>query len=311
MTTQLEAHEPATATATARAPADARGQLLAGVPVEERRIRLAGVDTAVLEGGDGPPMVLLHGPGEFAPRWFGILPGLVSTHRVIAPDLPGHGASALGGADLDAALVLRWLDELIEETCASPPIVVGHLLGGSIAARFARGREETIAGLVLVDTFGLKKLRPSPTFALALIRFIARPSASSYERFMGQCLFDRDGSRARMGERWDALRDYALDRARTDEVRSSMRVLMRELGVGAIPSEELGALTVPTSMIWGRHDRANRLAVAEAASARYGWPLTVIDDAADDPPLEQPDAFVEALLSTVAAFSQTRSGRMS
>lgn len=40
-----------------------RTRLLAGVPVSERRIDVAGIDTAVLEGGDGPPVVLLHGPG--------------------------------------------------------------------------------------------------------------------------------------------------------------------------------------------------------------------------------------------------------
>ena len=56
-------------------------------------VTLAGVSTAVLEGGDGPPMLLLHGPGEFAAGWLPVFPDLVPTHRVIAPDLPGHGAS--------------------------------------------------------------------------------------------------------------------------------------------------------------------------------------------------------------------------
>ena len=45
-----------------------RKRLLAGIPVTERRFRLAGVSTAVLEGGDGPPIVLLHGPGEYAAK---------------------------------------------------------------------------------------------------------------------------------------------------------------------------------------------------------------------------------------------------
>jgi hypothetical protein len=35
----------------------------------ERRLELAGVSSAVLEGGDGPPVLLLHGPGEFAALW--------------------------------------------------------------------------------------------------------------------------------------------------------------------------------------------------------------------------------------------------
>jgi pimeloyl-ACP methyl ester carboxylesterase len=40
--------------------------------------------------------------------------------------------------------------------------------------------------------------------------------------------------------------------------------------------------------------------VAEAASARYGWPLHVIEDAADDPPIEQPEAFLRALRAALA-----------
>ena len=57
---------------------------------------------------------------------------------------------------------------------------------------------------------------------------------------------------------------------------------------------------MPTSLIWGRQDLQVRLAVAEAASARHGWPLQVIDQAGDDPPLEQPAAFLAALRAALA-----------
>ena len=50
---------------------DPRERLLAGVPMTERRLRLAGISTAVLEGGDGPPFVLLHGPGHTRPNGCG------------------------------------------------------------------------------------------------------------------------------------------------------------------------------------------------------------------------------------------------
>ena len=53
---------------------DAREQLLAELPVKERRLELAGVSSAVLEGGDGPPVLLLHGPGEFAALWARVIP---------------------------------------------------------------------------------------------------------------------------------------------------------------------------------------------------------------------------------------------
>jgi hypothetical protein len=51
------------------AGADARERLLAALPVTERRLQLAGVSTAVLEGGAGPPVVLLHGPSGYAAHW--------------------------------------------------------------------------------------------------------------------------------------------------------------------------------------------------------------------------------------------------
>src|SRR5688500_12533789 len=94
----------------------ARARLLAGIPVTERRLQLAGVATAVLEGGDGPPVVLLHGPGANAAHWMRVLPDLVRSHRVIAPDLPGQGASEVTEGTLDAHRVLAWLGELIDHT---------------------------------------------------------------------------------------------------------------------------------------------------------------------------------------------------
>jgi pimeloyl-ACP methyl ester carboxylesterase len=80
---------------------DTREQLLAELPVKERRLKLAGVSSAVLEGGDGPPVVLLHGPGEFAALWARVIPDLIATHQVVAPDLPGHGATGLPDDALD------------------------------------------------------------------------------------------------------------------------------------------------------------------------------------------------------------------
>ena len=272
---------------------DARRAVLARLPVAERRLSLAGVSTAVLEGGDGQPVVLLHGPGEFAATWMRVIPDLVSSHRVIAPDLPGHGASETGEGGLDRALT--WLGELIDRTCATPPTVVGHLLGGAMAARFAVGNGDRIGRLVLVDSFGLARLRPAPRFALAMMRFLARPSARTQDGLFRQCFVDLDGLREQMDGRMELLEAYALERALSPELKAALRRLMRHFGLPAIPKHDLAGITVPTSLIWGRHDRQVRVGVAERASARYGWPLHVIEDAADDPAVEQPEAFLEVL----------------
>ena len=106
--------------------AAARERLLAGLPVAERRLQLAGVSTAVLEGGAGPPVVLLHGPSGYAAHWMRVIPDLVTTHRVIAPDLPGHGASEVVDGPLQADHVLAWLGELIERTCDRRPLWSGN-----------------------------------------------------------------------------------------------------------------------------------------------------------------------------------------
>jgi pimeloyl-ACP methyl ester carboxylesterase len=70
--------------------------------------------------------------------------------------------------------------------------------------------------------------------------------------------------------------------------------LTESLSCSRDASQELTRITVPTSLIWGRHDRVMRLRIAQAASARYGWPLHVIEDAGHFL-IEQPEAFRAAL----------------
>jgi pimeloyl-ACP methyl ester carboxylesterase len=272
---------------------DPRARLLSGLPVTERRLRLAGVSTSVLEGGGGPPMVLLA--GEFAAVWMRVIPDLVTTYRVIAPDLPGLGASEVPDGSPDAASALAWLDELIDFTCAIPPVLVGKGAAGALAARFSIDHSDRVDRLVLVDTYGLDRFRPPPGMALSFIGVLLRPSERGLQRsFRNYCFVDLDGVRAEMGERYEWMAAYALDRFRTPSVKAAMRSLFRELA-STIPPRDLDRIAVPTTLIWGRHDVGMRLNVAEAASLRYGWPLHVIENARDDPAVEQPEAFLEAL----------------
>jgi pimeloyl-ACP methyl ester carboxylesterase len=109
-----------------------RRQLSAGLPVTERTLPLTGLVTAVLEGGSGPPIVLLHGPAAYGASWIHVIPDLVASHRVIAPDLPGHGASGTFDGTPTINRACGWLDDLIQRTCHVPPTIVGHTLGGSV-----------------------------------------------------------------------------------------------------------------------------------------------------------------------------------
>jgi pimeloyl-ACP methyl ester carboxylesterase len=274
----------------------ARARVLTGIPLTQRQLRLAGVATALLEGGDSPPLVLLHGQGGWAAGWLPIIPDLVRTHRVVAPDLPGLGASETPQGPPDTATVLAWLDELIDATCATPPVLVGASLGGSIAARFAAGHSQRLARLVLVDTGSLVgRVRPAPGVLLSLVRHSIRPSQHTLIRLLRQVTVDLDRLRERLGERWEPFLAYSLDRARTPGVQAANRRLLRELGWRQIPPQDLERIAVPTTLIWGRQDRVMPLRTAQEASARYGWPLQVIDDAGHFLVADQPEAFLAAL----------------
>lgn len=273
-----------------------REALLATIPLTERIRHLNGVSTAVLEGGEGPPIVMLHGAGEFAGVWLRVMPELMKTNYLVIPDLPGQGASENeDGNPLDAEGVLEWLDQLIGQTCDSPPVLAGHLLGGAIAARYAAGHGHRISHLVLVDTMGLAWYRPSPAFAVPMVGFIARPTAKSRDRLFDHCFLDRDRIRRDLGDSWQPLMDYALDRAQAKTVQASMRQQMTQLGVRPIPPETLGRIDVPTTLIHGRHDLQVPLKTVEETAARYGWTLRVIEDCRDDPAAEQPAALTEAV----------------
>jgi pimeloyl-ACP methyl ester carboxylesterase len=275
---------------------EARRRSLADMPVTERRLLSAGISTSVLEGGNGPPVVLLHGPMGNAAHWMRVIPGLVATHRVIVPDLPGHGTSEItDDARIDTNCALEWLGGLIEQSCKTPPALVGQLLGGAIAARFATGQSHRLSQLALVDTFGLRPFQPAPEFGLALSNFLEQPSERTHADLWQHCAFDLDALRRHMGERWLPFEAYNVDRARTPSVQAAVATLMEQFGVPAIPDSDLARIAVPTTLIWGRHDRATPLSVAEEASARFGWPLHVIENCNDDPPVEQPEALLRTL----------------
>lgn len=270
-------------------------RLIEGLPVTSRRLDLAGVSTSLLEGGEGPPMVLLHGQGGFAEIMGGLLANLVATHRVIAPDLPGLGRSEVRDCTLDGDGMVKWLGELIAKTCDQPPVLLGVSMGGSIGARFAVERESEISKLILVDSGSLGRFRPPPSLLFALIRFIKKPDRAGAERMQRQIFFDVERVRAQMGDRLAALQDYQIDRAKQPSVNAANRTLLRKVGTKPIPDDELRRIKVPVAMIWGRHDRVMPIKHAERASAKLGWPLYPIEDAGHIPMAEQPAAFGAAL----------------
>jgi pimeloyl-ACP methyl ester carboxylesterase len=274
-----------------------RQRLLENMPVTERRIELAGMSTAVLEAGAGPPMVLLHGPGAHAAAWLPAIPGLAATHRVIAPDLPGQGATAAADGPLDVARVFSWLDALIDGTCATPPVLVGQLTGGAIAARFAADTPGRVKALVLVVPFGLAPFAPAPAFAAALTGYLSDPTGPSHDTLWRHCVRDLDDVRSRLGDRWKAMRAYNIALTGTPAAADAMQELLALFAMPTIPDEVLTRIAVPTTLVWGRQDAIVPVSVGTAAAARYGWPIRVLDNTGNEPAIEDPGAFVTAVTS--------------
>jgi pimeloyl-ACP methyl ester carboxylesterase len=272
----------------------ARGRMLAGAPVTERRFQAAGVSTAVLEGGDGPPLVLLHGGIECGGVvWAPVISRLARDHRVVVPDLPGLGESE-PVAQLDAAAFAEWFADLLRQTGSEQAALIAHSLTGSLAVRFAAEHGDLLRRLVIYAAPAIGPYRMPLRLRFLAIRFALRPSARSAERFDRLALLDLDRTRERDPQWFEAFTGYTVSRARVPHVKRTMGQLVRTCAK-QVPDTELRRARIPTALVWGRHDRMVPLSLAEGASARLGWPLHVIDEAAHAPHLEQPEEFLRAL----------------
>ena len=239
-----------------------RARMLAGAPLTERRLRVAGVSAAVLEGGDGPPLVLLHGGIECGGAvWAPVLSRLAADHRLVVPDLPGLGESE-PVARLDAAAFADWFAELLRQTCAETPALVAHSLAGSLAARFASEHSDLLRRLVLYAAPGIGPYRIPLRLRVVAIRFALRPSERNAERFDRFALLDLDRTRERDPEWFKAFTGYTLSRAAVSHVERTMRQLIKT-GAKQVPDTELRRAAIPTALVWGRHDRMVPMGLAE------------------------------------------------
>lgn len=276
-----------------------RARLLGDAPIDERRLEIAGAPTSLLTGGHGHPLVLLHGGIQVGGViWWRVIRRLANSHRLVIPDIPGLGESDAGVRRLDAAGVAEWLGELIRVTCDAQPTLVAHSVPGAWAARFAAEHDGLLRRLVLVDAVGLGRSRPPLAFLAAVVQNTVRPTPATFDRLMRHSMRGSNRERDRVSDDWEAFKSYFVSRA----VRRDVKKAMRQVGRAAsttIPETKLRTIPVPTTLIWGSHDRVVPRRVAEAASDRFAWPLRVIDDAGHLPHVERPDAFVDALGAAV------------
>lgn len=119
--------------------------------LDQVEVDAGGVRISTYVLGKGPPVLLAHGLGGTKVTWFPILTELASRHRLIVPDLPGHGESEKPRAEYSPrfyAHVMRCLMDRLEVDQAA---VVGNSLGGRVALEMALRSPNRVTSLALLD----------------------------------------------------------------------------------------------------------------------------------------------------------------
>jgi len=120
-----------------------------------RWARVGGRAVNLVELGEGPPLVFVHGLGGSWRNWLENLPAFAGDHRVIAPDLPGFGDSEMPAWPISINGYARCLDGLLEQLEVERAVVVGNSMGGFVGAEMAIEWPERLERLVLVAAAGI------------------------------------------------------------------------------------------------------------------------------------------------------------
>jgi pimeloyl-ACP methyl ester carboxylesterase len=188
-------------------------------------------------GGDGPPVLLLHGAGDHAGTWRHVTQELRGRARLIAPDLPGHGQSGPPSGPLSLGTMADAIERILDaEAPGVPVVIVGNSLGAWLAEIVALRRPQSISRLILESGSGTRG-EGSPADLIPKSREHA------------QALLDRAlGSLARPVPR------FMLD----DMVRQAPTSPVARIVAGDwerhVLDGRLGSLPMPVDLIWGELD---------------------------------------------------------
>lgn len=191
-----------------------------------------------LAAGDGQRLLILHGLGAVSASWSGVAGALAASHRVIVPDLAGHGASEPVSGAINFSIELTGLEAILRAECDRPAILLGHSLGAWLGCLLVYAQPECFSRVVLVNG---PMLTPWP----------AGLSMHPATRDEAARLFQATGS-SRTPAPTDAMLDAYLSYAKTGPI--GRFVFDYEAWKPYFLNDRLRQFPRPVDMIWGMED---------------------------------------------------------
>lgn len=269
--------------------------------MESRLVETAGGRTKVrvYEGGSGPAVLFLPGASGLFPN-DPFLAALAAHHRVAAPLLPGYEDSE-GAENLrtmqDVAL---WVFDVLDALGLERPAVVGHSLGGMIAAEMAALCPREIENLVLVASLGLwLDAHPIPdlfaTLPFELPALLFHDAAQGARLLTGALSEGGADDMAALAQRFEDpafLQEFLIQNARRLGMAGKLLFPIPDRGI----AERLYRVRAKTTLVWGDADRFTAPAYAEAWKRLLpAAQLVRIPDAGHMVPYEKPEAVLAVI----------------
>lgn len=265
--------------------------------LEERFAEVRGTGLRYLAGGDGEPLLLVHGLGGAAANWLALVPLLLPGWRLLVPELPGHGGSSPLPAAPSLNAYADRLGLLLEHEGAAPAAIVGHSLGGAIGLRLAIRRPDAVSALVLAGAAGISSGTRNARYALTITGIVkpGRKLAPHRRRIarsntLKLMVFGRWGAADPPALPAELAEAFLAGPARHTDTVSAAKALVRD-----DPRPDLDRVRCPSLVLWGARD--NQLPVADAFdyARRLRARLRVIADCGHLLIGERPDACADAI----------------
>ena len=267
------------------------------------RLSVDGLALRSVRGGHGHPVVLLHGYGESLIAWRGVFDLLSRDADVLAFDLPGFGLSSKPAHGYSTEGMARWVIGVLDTASLDRVVLVGHSMGGAIAAAVALLAPQRVRALVLIDPAGVAPPRGlGPTRDTA--QSVVRASVAEYEAQRSRFASPHDPA-------W-LMEDAAAARylpAADSSYRTALSSVLQEFDFAYLTGMRMQSLRVPTLVIWGEYDPVlplsdGRLLAASIPSAT----LKVIERSWHRPHEERPAetaAVITAFLARLPPVSRS------